>query len=129
MEKLVRFQAMPLALDATDPVALYRLFRSAGDASVALLLVALADRETALGRRDPEMEGRLERAFAGYFRADQMLTKPRRLLDGQGLIAALGLKPGKHIGVLLEQVLEAQLRGEIASPDEAIALARRLHPS
>ncbi|MBO9541671.1 CCA tRNA nucleotidyltransferase [bacterium] len=127
MEKLVRYQTAPLALDAADPVALYRLFRSAGDSSVALLLVAMADRETALGRRDPELEGRLERAFAGYFRADQMLTKPQRLLDGQGLMGALGVKPGKHVGVLLEQVLEAQLRGEIASRDEAIALAQRLH--
>ncbi|MNL61305.1 hypothetical protein D3C87_1852120 [compost metagenome] len=125
--KLVRYQQAPLDLDAEDPVALYRLFRSAGEASAGLLLIALADREAALGRRDPALEERLNRAFSGYFQSDRALVEPRRLLDGQGLMAALGLKPGKHIGALLERVLEAQLRQEIATRDEAIALAQRLN--
>lgn len=125
LETIVRHQAVPLALDPADPVALYRLFRSAKEASVALLLVALADREASLGRRDPELEARLDRALTGYFRSDRALTEPQRLLDGRSLMAALDLKPGKHVGALLEQVLEAQLRGTIASRDEAIAWARR----
>lgn len=127
LEKLVLHQQAPSGLDPKDPVALYRLFRTLGEASPGLLLVALADREAALGRRDPDMEARTGLALEGYFRADRALTAPQRLLDGQGLMAALGLKPGKHIGLLLERVLEAQLRGEVSTRDEAIALARRLH--
>ncbi|HEY9898838.1 MAG TPA: hypothetical protein V6D00_06615 [Pantanalinema sp.] len=125
--KLVRYQEVPSELDTLDPVAHYRLFRAAGESSAGLLLVALADRAATLGWRDTAFEERLAHALAGYFRADRALVEPRRLLDGQGLMAALDLKPGKHIGVLLERVLEAQLRGEIATRDEAIALARFLH--
>lgn len=127
LEKLVRHQQAPAELDAQDPVALYRLFRAAGEASPSLLLVAMADREASLGRRDADMGARMGLALSGYFRADRALTEPRRLLDGQGLMAALDLKPGKQIGLLLERVLEAQLRGTITTREEAIALARQVH--
>lgn len=50
---------------------------------------------------------------------------PPPLISGNDLIA-LGLAPGPRFQELLEQVRDAQLNGEIATPLEAIELARRL---
>ena len=50
---------------------------------------------------------------------------PRPLLDGSDLIAH-GLAPSPDFARLLEAVRDAQLRGEIATPDEALALVNRL---
>jgi tRNA nucleotidyltransferase/poly(A) polymerase len=50
---------------------------------------------------------------------------PRPLVDGSTLIHH-GLTPGPHFSELLEQVRDAQLNGEINSPQEALALVDRL---
>ena len=50
---------------------------------------------------------------------------PPPLVDGADLIRH-GLAPGPQFSALLEQVRDAQLNGEIASRDEALALADRL---
>jgi poly(A) polymerase len=50
---------------------------------------------------------------------------PRPLIDGSTLIHH-GLKPGPHFSDLLEQVRDAQLNGDISSPEEALALIDRL---
>lgn len=119
-------QAHRLLLTPCDPVAQHRLFRSAGDASVALLLIILAE------HRATQPPGALEATkqaisliLDAYFRPDGALTHPQRLLDGKELMRALGLTPGKQVGVLLEEVLAAQLRGEVRTKDEAIAWAAR----
>ena len=50
---------------------------------------------------------------------------PPPLLDGSDLIAH-GLAPGPQFALLLEQIRDAQLNGEIHSQAEALALADRL---
>ena len=50
---------------------------------------------------------------------------PPPLLDGAALIAH-GLPPGPRFAVLLDQVRDAQLEGEVATPAEALALVDRL---
>ena len=50
---------------------------------------------------------------------------PAPLLQGRHLLA-LGLSPGPQIGIILKQVYERQLDGEITTLDEAIEAARRL---
>lgn len=119
-----RQQAHRLLQTPCDPVALHRLFRSAGDASVALLLVILAEHRATQppGAREDTKKA-VELVLDAYFRPDGALTNPPRLLDGKELMGALGLKPGKQVGVLLEAVLAAQLRGEVRTKDEAIAWA------
>ena len=39
---------------------------------------------------------------------------------------ALGVEPGPRMGVLLQQIYERQLDGEIATLDDGLAVARRL---
>jgi poly(A) polymerase len=51
---------------------------------------------------------------------------PRPLVRGDQLTAELGLRPGPQIGRLLRELEAAQFAGEIASSQDAVALARRL---
>jgi hypothetical protein len=41
-------------------------------------------------------------------------------------MSELGLRPGKRVGELLEAIREAQAAGEIATPEDALALAKSL---
>ncbi len=50
---------------------------------------------------------------------------PAPLVLGRHLIA-LGVEPGPAMGVLLKQIYERQLDGEVASTEDGIALARAL---
>jgi len=49
---------------------------------------------------------------------------PKPLLMGRHLLE-LGVKPGPELGVLLKDVYERQLDGEVQTLDEAVALAKR----
>jgi hypothetical protein len=46
-------------------------------------------------------------------------------VDGNELIAALGLDPGPEVGRLLRLLEEAQAAGETTTAEEALALARQ----
>jgi len=52
-------------------------------------------------------------------------ARQARLIDGNGLMAALGIGPGPRVGALLREIAEAQAAGEIATREEAIELARQ----
>lgn len=54
------------------------------------------------------------------------LSTPPLLLDGHDLQTIFGMKPGKRIGELLEEIRDAQLSGQIKTKEEAVALARSL---
>ncbi|HZY44508.1 MAG TPA: hypothetical protein VFF70_07145 [Anaerolineae bacterium] len=41
-------------------------------------------------------------------------------------MSALNLKPGKHIGAILEAIREAQAEGEVQTKEEALQVARRM---
>ncbi len=109
--------------------AIYRYFRSAGEAAVDTLYLNLADY---LSARGPMLQGQ---EWAGYTRVvrhildmgrnpDGIGTAAPRLLDGRDLMAAFDLAPGPHLGTLLEAVQEAQALGEITTKEEALALAK-----
>jgi len=51
---------------------------------------------------------------------------PRSPIAGDELAAALGIEPGPELGRLLAEIEAAVFAGEVSTPDEAIALARRL---
>ena len=55
--------------------------------------------------------------------------KAERLVDGHLLMETLGLPPGALVGRLLEAIQEAHGAGEVATQQEALALARRLMDS
>lgn len=55
---------------------------------------------------------------------DWRASPPRPLIRGDELARAVGIAPGPKLGELLALIAEAQYAGEVASADEAIALAR-----
>jgi poly(A) polymerase/tRNA nucleotidyltransferase (CCA-adding enzyme) len=47
------------------------------------------------------------------------------LIDGNQLMQALGLQPGRQVGALLELIREHQAIGDIQSVEDALSLARQ----
>lgn len=109
--------------------AVTRFFRDLGDAGPDVLLHELADH---LATRGPQLNVEGWAAHLAWVGA--MLTHyytpppvpPAPLLDGHGLMEALGIGPGPLVGRLLREIAEAQAAGEVKTREEALALARRL---
>lgn len=109
----------------------YRYFRDTGAAGIDIILLALADHLATHGP-DVQVERWEKRLDAASKLIGEYLERIRASLDapvlmgGGALIKALGLHPGPRVGELLEAIREAQIAGEIHTPQEALALARRL---
>ena len=105
------------------------LFMDAGnkeDAAADALLVAAACSLTGGDQqRGTTLAGRADKLLGIYLRDREQLIPPP-LLRGEDLIAEPGMKPGPAIGRLLRAVRLAQLAGEAADREGALALARRL---
>lgn len=113
--------------------ACYRFFRDAGGRSfdvlpgVDVVMLALADYQaTSMADPPPNWEGYLRHMvqlleFAFHTEGLQQVRRP--LVDGHTLMRYFNLQPGPEVGSLLERLQEAQAAGEIATPDEALAMA------
>jgi poly(A) polymerase len=108
--------------------AIYRFFRDTGEAGTDILFLNLADH---LATRGPELDlagwrehTRTTEYVLAEHQAQERLVAPVKLIDGHDLISVFGLSPGPKIGTILELVKEAQASGEIATREEALALAR-----
>lgn len=108
--------------------ALYRFFRDVGAVTVPVLLLSLADY---LGVRGPTLEEEHwqewltfigEMLQAWFARPD--LSRPQSLLSGRDLMSTLHIGQGPQVGRLLAALQEAQAVGEVATREDALALAR-----
>jgi tRNA nucleotidyltransferase/poly(A) polymerase/very-short-patch-repair endonuclease len=111
--------------------AVYRFFRDLGEAAPACLFLSLADAAAARGPRlQPDRwaghVAYIARVLQQGLARDDGVARPRRLVDGGALMAALDLGPGPLIGRLLDAIDEAHATGEITTQEQAIALAREL---
>ena len=113
--------------------AAFRFFRDTASGTngehtgVDVLLVALADYQATGAKRGTEWPAYLAHAdqlLAFAFQPETEVGPP--LLNGSRLMRDLDLTPGPLVGRLLGQVQEAQAAGEIATPEEALDLARRV---
>jgi len=132
--QIVRHHVWPIILGRSPtvtPRAIYRFYRQAGESGVEAILLSLAD---LLGTHTPLVpqdawESRVEVAdtlLEAFFEAREERIDPSPILRGDELIQTLGLSSGPKIGQLLEIIQEAQVAGEVTSPEEALALARRV---
>jgi poly(A) polymerase/tRNA nucleotidyltransferase (CCA-adding enzyme) len=128
---IVREHMRPGQLAVLDELtlrAVQRFFHATGDAGPDVLLHLLADH---MATRGPNMNVFAWIAQAKWIDAlldmiwgeEPEVTPP--LLDGNEIMRELGLTPGPLIGDLLAAIGEAQAGGEIATREEALALARR----
>ena len=116
--------------DGPSRRALYRYFKDTGEVAIDTIFLSFADY---LAARGPLLETVEWKRYSNGIHA--MLTRwrerptevlPPKLVDGNDLMRELGLEPGPVLRVLLEAIKEAQAAGEVATPEEAIALARRV---
>jgi hypothetical protein len=111
--------------------AVYRYYHDLGAAGVDTALLSLADLR-ATGGPDLSPAGwqrqldLVVRLLDDYFTRPQVAVRPAPVIDGHDLMAALGLRPGRLIGQLLEAVAEAQAAGELDSREQALAWAARM---
>ena len=112
--------------------AIYRYYKDVGDAAVDTLYLAMAD---FLAARGPELAPEKWANYAkmvatileaGPGRPPVESRRPTGLLNGHDLMDALHISPGPQVGALLEALREAEAVGEIASREDALALAAQL---
>lgn len=136
------------------PRAMYRFFSELGEAAVPMTLVCWADyasyiplkttvrllpktRETPVPVTTAELPAKGVRKTLRHMQVLHLMlntffnhpktVRPDRLVSGTDLMAALGIAAGPAIGRLLEEIRMAQAEGRVATPEQALALARRLH--
>ena len=111
--------------------AAYRFFRDTREAGIDVSLLALADH---IATHGPDVQP--DRWSRRLKSAKELLTQywawladdvaPAPLVSGNDLMTELGLRPGKRVGELLEAIREAQSAGEVATREDALALARHM---
>ncbi len=111
--------------------AIYRFYRDAGPSGVDTILLSLADHRSTRGAGlDAEHWARHLALSAAllYARYEQRseIVDPPPIVDGHDLMSSLGLAPSPEVGVLLDNIREAQAAGEVQAREEALDLARRL---
>ncbi|MEK7777209.1 MAG: HD domain-containing protein, partial [Chloroflexota bacterium] len=130
IEHHLRPAQMSQEAELATPKAVYRYFRSAGDVAIDTLYLNLADY---LAARGPLLEREEWAAYTakvrhimvtGLAQAQPFKTPP--LLDGHAIMGYFHLAPGPRVGRLLEAVREAQATGEVATREQALALAQEM---
>lgn len=130
--RLVKEHLQPLFLSAEGVTAAARMrwFRKMGDDIVPALILSMAD---VMSSQGPESGEEYRRNFLqwcvqmsrDYYASLKKILEQPRLVSGHDLIG-LGMKPGPQIGILLEQVTEAQDNGVVTNREEALELAAEL---
>lgn len=111
--------------------AIYRYFRDTGPAGVDLVLLSLADYLGKFGGSPPPPDewdqhvAGCAKLLEAYYEHPQERVNVPGLITGADLMTALGLKPGRVIGDLLEAVREAQAAGEVTDAAGALDYARQ----
>jgi tRNA nucleotidyltransferase/poly(A) polymerase len=128
----IHFHTNRLVSEGKDPSrrAIYRFFRDTGPAGVEVALLTLADLQATYEQTLPQetWAAALEVVRAlleAWFEKKEEQVSPRPFLDGNDLMHALSLQPGRKIGELLEAVREAQAIGEVSTKEQALELAHR----
>jgi len=127
---IARHHLRPVSLASQEGVssrAVYRFYRDTEQAGVDILIHALADHLAtyAPGAGDDAWSHLLSltaRMLTDYWERSAERVAPPELLDGHDLQREFDLRPGRHIGELLEAVREAQVSGQVRTRDEALAL-------
>ena len=125
----MRIHQMVQAGEKPSRRAVHRFFRDTGDAGVDIILLTLADVTGTYG--SGLSQDLWERYLVvctefldAWWNSPAAPILPVPLLNGDDLIALFNLKPGRIIGLLLEDLKEAQADGEVTDVDSAAAYLR-----
>jgi poly(A) polymerase len=112
-----------------DRRAIHQYLVRTAPVEVDVSLLSIADRLATRGRKaDEAIAKHLEvaRLVLPEALAYAAFTAQPPLVRGDELARELGMRPGPQLGVLLDALAEARFAGEIATREDAIALARTL---
>lgn len=129
---VVRNHMRPFQLQTDEqitPRAIARFFRDTSDAGPDVLLHELADHLATSGPNITPDAWRAHLAWSSTMLDTYWGTLPEQrvpLLNGNDIMALPGISPGPLVGNLLREIDEAHAAGEIATREEAFALARQL---
>jgi tRNA nucleotidyltransferase/poly(A) polymerase len=138
LSDIVRHHMRPMTLRMNTPGqeeisrrTVHRFWKGTGESGVDVCILTMADYLGMVGMtlvlqdwiHHLQIIGAL---LEGYFNQKAEVVSPPPLLSGHELMEQLTLDPGPEIGRLLGLLIEAQAVGEITTPDEALALARKL---
>ncbi|MEO8457716.1 MAG: HD domain-containing protein [Chloroflexota bacterium] len=109
--------------------AVYRFFRDTRGFGIDTLFLAMADHLGSVGPRVTAESFEYHIALTSYilhirYSEEDTVISPKRIIDGDDLMAAFALQPGELLGDLLEAVREAQAAGEVGTREQALELAR-----
>ncbi len=107
--------------------SVFAYLRACEPVEVDVTLLSVADRLATGGERAAEAIDahlRLARGMLGDALDWRAEGSPRPLLRGDELVSELGIPAGPRLGELLEELLQAQYAGEIATREDALAYAR-----
>jgi poly(A) polymerase len=122
-------RAIVLFGQSVSPRALYRLQRAYGQELPGLLILFLADLAATRGPARPQgldddVCRRVREAIAD---CNEIQRKPPvPFLNGRDVMQMFGLSPGPEVGRILGRLAELQAIGEIASEEEARAVATKV---
>jgi poly(A) polymerase len=109
--------------------AIYRYFRDTEEASIDILILALADYLASRGPLASMEEWKKHCQLINYILAEhdkqQAKILPVKLIDGHDIMNNFDLSPGPLIGKLLAIVNEAHASGELSTKEEALNLIQR----
>lgn len=110
--------------------AIYRFFRSTGEAGIDVVMLGLADqwgmREHTLDQASWEAAVEVARILLeNYFQKPEESVRPVQLLDGREIMREYGIAPGPAVGALLEALREAQATGEVNDREQAVGFGHK----
>ena len=130
---MVRYHIYPSSLiqcaDCNDKKAFARFIRKLGDDVADIIELARADRLSAQGEAvTKEMTevtlNHLNNLLNYYNEVKLKGADTKVLLDGNEIMKILNIKPSKTIGIILEQLKEAQISGEVNSKEHILSIKK-----
>ena len=108
--------------------ARFRMFKQLEADTLGVILLSLADRQA--GKSEEKKEEikayfKFARSLLETYIEDYNKFKAEKLIDGNEIIEALGLKPGAQIGRILEHIEIARMENKITTREEALEAARQ----
>ena len=135
LTKIVRFHMKPSQSEFTNnnkkDIHIHRFYKKTGLAGILVGFIHLSDvlaayEDTLTDERWNRAISSVNNIFDAYFIHYDKIITPPKLINGNDILKEFNLQPGEKIGGLLEQVTEAQVKGEVNTKGEAIGFLGQL---
>lgn len=107
-----------------------RLIRKMENDVIDIIILAMADR---LSARGPEITpeiikrniGGLNSLLNFYINIKEQIKPLPKLLSGEEIMELLNITPSKQLGIIIKQLTEAQISGEVTTKEDAVQFVKK----